>query len=122
MLAYLDPGRSTSQVLRDLVGRLSSHVQTEVTNQINRHLPSGLHLSRESPQANVSKVSNVGFIATKADCVHGRDRANLLALLKQLTADLLQDALREKWLSVNYFYCAAIRATRDLDDYPYLEG
>jgi len=50
------------------------------------------------------------------------DRANLLTLLRQLTGDLFQEALRERWLSVNYFYCAAIRATRDLDDYPYLEG
>jgi predicted YcjX-like family ATPase len=122
MLAYLDRGRSTSQVLRDLVGRLSSHVRTEIADDMNRYLPSLLHFSRGSPQANVPKVSNVGFIATKADCVHGRDRANLLTLPKQLTGDLLQDALREKWLSVDYFYCAAIRATRDLDDYPYLEG
>lgn len=122
MLAYLDPGRSTSQVLRDLVGKLASHVRTEVNDQVRESLPPWLRSSRKRPQTNVSRVSKVGLLATKADCVHGHDRANLLTLLRQLTGDLFQEALRERWLSVNYFYCAAIRATRDLDDYPYLEG
>jgi predicted YcjX-like family ATPase len=95
---YLDPGRSGNQLLVDLA----------------RHLISG---GREG----VSKVNKIGLIATKADCVHRLDRPNLLALLKHMTKDLLEDALRQRWLNVEYFYCAAIRATED-DEYPYLSG
>jgi predicted YcjX-like family ATPase len=119
MLEYLDPGRSTSQVLSDLAKKVSN-IGAECIDQVNRYLPRFLHLDT-TRAPNVSRVSKVGFIVTKSDCVHSRDRANLRALLRQMTEELLQEAVRKRWLSVEYFSCAAIQATRDLDDYPYLE-
>src|SRR5262249_44411876 len=97
-LEYLDPGHKSSQKIRD----------------VTMNLITGGRWG--------SKISNIGFIATKADRVHNQDRASLLALLKEMTGDLIADAMSKRWLNVEYFYCAAVQATRDHDEYPYLEG
>jgi predicted YcjX-like family ATPase len=65
------------------------------------------------------RVNSIGVVATKTDCVHRLDRANLETLLRQMTADLFEKALRERWLKVKYFHCAAIQATTD-EAYPRL--
>lgn len=96
---YLDPGMPGGQRLGSLVRRL---------------LTGG--------RAGGSKVGEVALIATKADCVHRKDRANLTALLEHLTRDLFADAVYKGWLSPTYLACAAVEATRSDDEYPYLHG
>jgi predicted YcjX-like family ATPase len=68
------------------------------------------------------KVGEVALIATKADCVHRNDRANLTALLEQMTRDLFDDAVARGRPTPTYLACAAIEATRSEDVYPYLSG
>ncbi len=69
-----------------------------------------------------SRVRKIGFVATKADVVHSRDRANLRALLKSMTQDLLAAATLRRHLDVDYFYCAAIEAGIDGGEYPRIRG
>jgi predicted YcjX-like family ATPase len=96
---YLDPGLPGSQRLAGLVRRLLTGGRLGST-----------------------KVEEVALIATKADCVHRKDRANLTALLEQMTRDLFAEAVQRGWLTPRYFACAAVEATRSDDEYPYLKG
>ena len=96
---YLDPGLPGSQRLASLVRRL---------------LTGG--------RLGSAKVEEVALIATKADCVHRLDRANLTALLEQLTRDLFEEAVHNGWLTPTYLACAAVEATESDEEYPYLKG
>lgn len=98
-IEYLDPGLPGGRRLANLVARL---------------LTGG--------RLGDSKVGEVALIATKADCVHRLDRANLTALLEQMTRDLFADAVHKGWLTPTYLACAAVEATSSDDEYPYLKG
>lgn len=73
-------------------------------------------------RAGAPRAGRVGLVATKADCVHRFDRPHLSALLRQMADDLFRESLARRHLKLSYFHCAAVRATRDADDYPCLEG
>jgi uncharacterized protein len=67
-------------------------------------------------------IQEILIVATKADCVHRLDRANLEPLLHDLTFDILDAPLRERGIRISYLECAAIESTESLDDYPYMTG
>jgi predicted YcjX-like family ATPase len=113
LLAYVNPGQGATTAVADSIFKTLTGGFVKASDLIRT-------LSRGAVR--LSSVTQLGFIATKADKIHANDRTKLLHLLEDMTRDLVATARHMTNLKVGHFVCAAVNSTESLPDYPALQA